>query len=133
MTDFAGVLVKAVVAALSVDTGAKALLGDPVRVFDAAPKDVVVPYLVIGRGGEVPLKGDGGGCEVLLSLTGVSRFAGQEEARAVVAVVREVLDGLVVSDGGVTGVLRVRGAEVFAGSEGRVSYGTLRLRAVMEG
>ncbi|WP_242913750.1 DUF3168 domain-containing protein [Brevundimonas pishanensis] len=133
MTDFAGVLAKGVVAALSAEAGVQALLGDPVRVFDAAPKGAVAPYLVIGRGGEVPLKGDGGGCEVLLSLTGVSRFAGQEEARAVVAVVREVLDGLAVSDGGVTGVVRVRGAEVFAGSEGRVSYGTVRLRAVMEG
>ena len=133
MTDFAGVLAKAVVAALSADAGAKALLGDPVRVFDAPPKGALAPYVVIGRGVEMPLKGDGGGCEVSLSLTGVSRFAGQEEARAVVAVVREVLDGLAVSDGGVTGCVRVRGAEVFSCSDGRGAYGALRLRAVMEG
>lgn len=133
MSDVAGVLVKAVVAALATNAAVTALLGDPVRVFDVPPKGAVVPYLLIGRGVEVPLKAEGGGAEVSLALTVVSRFAGQEEARAVVAVVREVLDGLAVSDGGVTGVVRVRGAEVFAGSEGRVSYGTVRLRAVMEG
>lgn len=133
MSDVAGVLVKAVVAALAADEGVQALLGDPVRVFDAPPKGGVAPYLLIGRGVEAPLKADGGGAEVSLSLTVVSRFSGQEEARAVVAAVRDVLDGLAVSDDGVAGVVRVRGAEVFSGSDGRGAYGVLRLRAVMEG
>lgn len=133
MTDYAGVLVRAVVVALSEDAEARALLGEPVRVFDMAPKGVAAPYVVIGRGGEVPLRGDGGGCEVSLSLTGVSRFAGQEEARAVVAVLRQVLDGRGVAEGGVTGRVRVLGSEVFSGSDGRAAYGVVRLRAVMEG
>lgn len=114
MSDVAGVLVKAVVAALSAEAGVKALLGDPVRVFDVPPKGTVAPYLVIGRGVEVPLNADGGGSEVTLSLSVVSRFSGQEEARTVVAAVRSALDGLAVSDGGVTGCVRVRGADVFA-------------------
>ncbi|WP_297801113.1 DUF3168 domain-containing protein [uncultured Brevundimonas sp.] len=133
MSDIAGVLVKAVVAALAADAALKALLGDPVRVFDAPPKGGVAPYLLIGRGVEVPLKAEGGGAEVSLSLSVVSGFAGQEEARAVVAVVRDVLDGLAVSEGGVTGNVRLRGAEVFVGGDGRGAYGILRLRAVMEG
>ena len=133
MSDVAGVLVKAVVAALAADEGVKALLGDPVRVFDAPPKGAVAPHLLIGRGVEVPLKAEGGGAEVSLSLSVVSRFAGQEEARAVVAAVRDGLDGLAVSEGGVTGIVRVRGTEVFVGGDGRGAYGILRLRAVMEG
>ena len=133
MSDVAGVLVKAVVAALAADGRVQALLGDPVRVFDAPPKGGLAPYLLIGRGVEVPLKAEGGGAEVSLSLTVVSRFSGQEEARAVVALVRDVLEGLAVSDDGVMGVVRVRGAEVFAGGDGRGAYGVLRLRAVMEG
>jgi len=133
MSDVAGVLVKAVVAALAANEAVKALLGDPVRVFDVPPKGAVARYLLVGRGVEVPLNAEGGGAEVTLSLSVVSRFSGQEEARAVVAAVRSALDGLAVSDGGVTGCVRVRGAEVFAGDDGRGAYGVLRLRAVMEG
>lgn len=133
MSDFAGALVKGVVAAVSADAGLKALCGDPVRVFDAAPKGVAAPYLLVGRGNEKPLAAQGGGSEIELSLTVVSRFAGQEEARAVVAGLRLVLDGLAVSQGAVAGVVRVRGAEVFSGADGRGAYGVLRLRSVMEG
>ncbi|WP_292043700.1 MULTISPECIES: hypothetical protein [unclassified Brevundimonas] len=43
MSDVAGVLVKAVVAALAVDEAVKALLGDPVRVFDVPPKGRLRP------------------------------------------------------------------------------------------
>lgn len=133
MSDVAGVLVKAVVAALAADEGVQALLGDPVRVFDVPPKGALAPYLLVGRGVEVPLNAEGGGAEVTLSLSVVSRFSGQEEARAVVAAVRSALAGLAVSDDGVTGCVRVRGADVFAGGDGRGAYGVLRLRAVMEG
>ena len=101
--------------------------------FDVPPKTAEAPYLVIGRAVEAPLGAQGGGCVVTLTVTAVSRFAGQEEARAVVAAMRDALEAFEVSDEGVKGVLRGRGAEVFSSSDGRGAYGVLRLRAVMEG
>ncbi|WP_406852013.1 DUF3168 domain-containing protein [Brevundimonas sp. BH3] len=73
------------------------------------------------------------GFEVELSLTAVSRFDGQEEARELAGAVRGALEGLALSQDGMSGRVAVRSVEVFAGADRRHAYGVVRLRAVMEG
>lgn len=130
MTDPLAAMVKAVVAILSGDAAVKALCGDPVRVWGVAPRGGAVPHLVIGGG---RWREGAAGFEVEMSLTAVSRFDGQEEARAIAGTVRNALSGAVLSADGMTGRAQVRGVEVFAGADRKHAYGVVRLRAVMEG
>ena len=68
-----------------------------------------------------------------MSLSAVSRFDGQEEARLLAGAVSGALEGLAVSQDGMAGRVAVRSVEVFAGQDRRHAYGVVRLRAVMEG
>jgi len=88
MKDHEGALAKALIAHLGGDGALKALLGDPMRVWDEPPQGAGFPHLVIGRCESRPLNADGGGVEQRLTLTCASRFRGLEEARAVAAAVR---------------------------------------------
>ena len=81
-------LQKALIAHLSEDVAVQALLGDPARIRDAAPREGELPHLLIGRCESRPVGADGGGVEHRLTLTVVSRFRGTEEAKAVLAAVR---------------------------------------------
>lgn len=129
MTDPLAALVKAVVAAVSGDAAVRALCGDPVPVFDVAPRGGAAPHLVIGRG---RWSEGAGGFDVELSLTAVSRFDGQEEARALAGAVRAALEGRTMVADGLSGLASVRDVEVFSGPERRHAYGVVRIRAVME-
>lgn len=122
-------VVKGVVAVLSGDEAVKALCGDPVRVWDVAPRSGAMPHLVIGGG---RWRDGAAGFEVELSVTAVSRFDGQEEARAIAGAVSAALSGVVLSADGMTGRTEVRLVEVFAGGDRKHAYGVVRLRAVME-
>jgi hypothetical protein len=76
---------------------------------------------------------DGGGVEQRLTLTGVSRFAGSEEAKATAAAVRACLhEAALEADGVRTVSLRVVLSDVFRAGDGRRTYAVLRLRAVTE-
>lgn len=75
----------------------------------------------------------GGGVEQRLTLTGVSRSAGSEEAKAVAAAVRACLhDAVLEADGVRTATLRATFADVFSTGDGRRTYAVVRLRAVTE-
>ena len=126
-------LQKALIAHLSEDVAVRALLGDPARIWDALPLDAELPHLLIGRCESRPVAADGGGVEQRLTLTGVSRFAGSEEAKAVAAAVRACLhEAVLEADGVRTATLRATFADVFRASDGRRTYAVVRLRAVTE-
>lgn len=110
------------------------LLGNPPRVYDQPPADLVYPYVSLGRSETRPWGGlDGEGLEHVLSLTVVSVFGGSEEAKAVMALVRLSLHGAVLSlDGHRLINLRVTYADLFKAADWRSTYGVLRLRAVTE-
>lgn len=129
MSDPLAALVKGVIAALGANEAVKALCGDPVRVRDVSAKGLAMPHLVIGNG---RWSEGAGGFEVELSLTAVSRFDGQEEARALGRAVSGALDGQVMAADGLSGAAQVRGVEVFGGADRKHAYGVVRLRAVME-
>lgn len=81
-----------------------------------------------------PAGGGGrGGVEQRLTLTGVSRFAGSEEAKAVSAAVRACLhEAVLEADGVRTATLRATFADVFRAGDGRRTYAVVRLRAATE-
>jgi Protein of unknown function (DUF3168) len=131
MRDHESALQKAVLAALKADAAVAALVGE--RVFDQAPEGTVCPYLALGRCESRPVAADGGGVEQRMTLTGVSRFAGSEEAKAVAAAVRACLhEAVLEADGVRTATLRANFADVFRAGDGRRTYAVVRLRAVTE-
>lgn len=135
MIDHESALQKAVLAALKGDAAVDALLGG--RVWDnatlGAPEGPGFPHLLIGRCESRPVAADGGGVEQALTLTGVSRFAGSEEAKAVAAAVRACLHETALEADGVRTVsLRVVLADVFRAGDGRRTFAVVRLRAVTE-
>lgn len=126
-------LQKALIAHLKADAAVQALLGEPARVWDAAPADPGFPHLLIGRCESRPVGADGGGVEQALTLTVVSRFRGTEEAKAALAAVRSALnDASLDADGVRTVSLRVSFADVFPGADGARTFAVLRVRAVTE-
>jgi hypothetical protein len=126
-------LQKALIGHLKADPTVQALLGDPARIWDAAPPRAACPHLLIGRCESRPVRADGGGIEQALTLTVVSRFDGTEEAKAVLAAVRTALnDAALEADGVRTVGLRVSFADVFPGADGARTFAVLRVRAVTE-
>lgn len=126
-------LQEALIGWLKGDARVRALLGEPVRVWDAPPDRPGFPHLLIGRSESRPVRADGGGVEHALTLTIVSRFRGTEEAKAVLAAVRARLEDAVVEADGVRTVsLRVAFADVFPGADGARTFAVLRVRAVTE-
>ena len=131
MRDHESALQKAVVGALKADPALSALIQG--RVYDQAPEGALCPYLALGRCESRPVAADGGGGEQKLTLTGVSRFAASEEAKAVAAAVRACLhEAVLEADGVRTATLRATFADVFRAGDGRRTYAVVRLRAVTE-
>ena len=133
MKDHEGALVKALIAHLRGDGALKALLGDPVRVWDQPPEEPAFPHLLIGKSESRGLKADGGGVEHRLTLTCASRFAGMEEARAVAAAARaRVADAPLEADGVRAVSLGVTFTDVFRSADLKRAWAVMRLRAVTE-
>lgn len=133
MSGHESALIKALIAWLKADAALKALLGDPVRVWDEPPVEIAWPHLALGRAESRPVAADGGGVEHRLTLTCVSRFAGAEEARAICAAVRARLDdAALVADGVRTVSLRITFTDVFRSADLKRTFGLMRLRAVTE-
>lgn len=133
MRDHEGALQKALIGHLRADTAVRALLGDPARVWDAAPADAVWPWLAIGRSESRPVAADGCGVEHTLSLRCASRFAGTEEAKAVLAAVRAALHDVTLEADGVRTVsIRATYADVFRSLDQKRVWGVVRVRAVTE-
>ena len=107
-------------------------LGAPARVYDQPPTEVLYPYVTFGR---VSAQSIGGvGTEVteqVLNLMCVSRFGGSEEAKAIAAELRVLLDGAALDLAGLVS-LRVSYIDVFRAADQRTTYALVRLRAVTE-
>lgn len=123
----------AIFARLKETAALNAWLGTPVRVFDAPPDDPILPYLSFSRSQSGPLRADAAAVEHRVTLTCLSDYRGQEEAKAVIALVREALDDAALTLEGQRLVsLRVTYSDVFRASDFRTTFGIVRLRAVTE-
>lgn len=126
-------LQKALIAHLGEDPGLQALLGDPVRVWDAPPDKPGFPHLLIGRAESRPAKWEGRGVEHVLTLTAVSRFRGTEQAKAIVAAIRlQLTDVVIAADGVRTVSLGLTFADVYPAPDRLRTFAVMRVRAVTE-
>lgn len=133
MSGHEAALQKALIAHLRADATLRALLGDPARVWDAAPRGAAFPHLLIGRSESRLIEADGCGVEHQLSLRCASRFEGTEEAKAICAAVRAAVHEAVLETDGVRVVsIRATYADVFRSSDHRRVWGVVRVRAVTE-
>jgi len=133
MRDHESALQKALIAHLRTDGTVRALLGDPARVWDEAPRDAAWPRLVVGRSESRPVAAEGCGVEHALTLRCASRFSGTEEAKAVLAAVRAALHDVTLEADGVRTVsIRTTYADVFRSADLKRVWGVVRVRAVTE-
>ncbi|QYF86030.1 DUF3168 domain-containing protein [Brevundimonas sp. PAMC22021] len=137
MSDHEGALQRALIERLRSDTGIRAVLGDPARVWDQPPGANLdhggFPRLLVGRGESRPVAADGCGIEHRLTLTAVSRFPGLEEARRIAGAVRAALEDAVLEADGVRTVsVAVVFSDVFRTGDWRRTQAVLRVRAVTE-
>ncbi|MCR6658569.1 MAG: DUF3168 domain-containing protein [Asticcacaulis sp.] len=107
-------------------------LGSPARVYDQVPAGVVYPYVSFGRVSAQSIGGvDAEVTEQAINLMCVSRFDGSEEAKAMAAELRVLLDGAALEIAGLVS-LRVTYVDVFRSADQRTTYALVRLRAVTE-
>jgi hypothetical protein len=127
-------LQKAIFAALAADPTLALLIGDPPRIYDDTPGEAVLPYVQIGDGTEA----DWGtaterGAEHQLTIHVWSRAGGRMEARAILAVIYDVLqDAALTLESNRLINLRFALSQVWRESDGETFHGTARYRAVTE-
>lgn len=132
-TDPERALVEAVLARLAGDGAMAPWLGAPARVHAQPPHQPTFPYLTISRTQSRPSPWQGGGAEILLTVTAVCRWGGAEEARAITGAARRVLEAERPElDGHRLVSLRAVYTDVFRSTDTRLTLGVLRLRAVTE-
>ena len=124
-------LQKAIYARLSGDAAVKSLIGDPVRVFDIAPKTTVYPYVAFSDWKTQPLIASPGGEVHELRLHVYSRDEGRRETRAILAAIYDALQDadLALGTAELTS-LRFVFSDLFQSADRRTWNGVLRFRAV---
>jgi len=125
-------LQKAVFAALVGDAGVGALIGD--RIYDAAPRNAVFPYVAIGTVETLDWStGTETGAEHRLTLHAWSRERGKAESYAIMEAVRAALDGAALAlDGHALVNLRFEAGSAGRDPDGLTWHGVMRFRAVTE-
>ena len=124
-------LLAAIRAALLSDAALQALLGDPARVYDDPPADVVFPYVTLGR--VESRAADAAAREALehaVTLHAWSRYGGRAETLDMIAALRAALHNAPLAvEGRELVLLFATFADVFRSGDGRTTHGVLRLRA----
>lgn len=125
-------LQKAIFAALVADAGVGALIGD--RIYDAAPRNAVFPYVEVGDAALVDWStGTEDGAEHRVVLHAWSRTRGKAECYAVMDAVRSALhDAPLTLDGHALVSLRHEFGDARRDPDGITFHGVLRFRAVTE-
>lgn len=125
-------LQKALYAALLADSGVRAELGDPPRIYDAPPESAAHPYAVLGEARATRIAGHPSGVEHDIRIRIVSRYEGRREVkRALEAVVAALHDADPPLEGARLVGLRFLFADIFARGDG-VFEGLARFRAATE-
>jgi hypothetical protein len=127
-------LLAAMRAAMLEHAAIQAVLGDPARVYDDPPPDVIFPYVTLGRMESRPADASGGeAIEHVITLHAWSRYGGRAEALDVIAALRAALHNAPLT---ITGrelvLLLATFSDVFRSGDGRTTHGVLRLKAITE-
>jgi hypothetical protein len=127
-------LQKAIFAALAADSTLALLIGNPSRIYDDPPGETVLPYVQIGDGTESDWSSaTETGAEHQLTIHVWSRAGGRMEARAILAVIYDVLqDASLTLDANRLINLRFTLSQVWRENDGETFHGMARYRAVTE-
>jgi len=88
MSDISLAVTDAIIAALKADAGVRAFLGDPARVYDDVPSDVLFPFVKVEIGSiQADLADDYEGYEILPKIDVWSRAVGSVEAKQIAAAI----------------------------------------------
>jgi len=127
-------LLEALRVALLADAGVQTALGDPARIYDEPPVDVVFPYVTLGRMESRAVDASAtDALEHAVTLHVWSRYGGRAEALDVIGAMRAVLHNAALTiEGRKLVLLFAMFADVFRSGDGRTTHGVLRIRAVTE-
>lgn len=116
------------------DAGVKAALGEPARIYDDPPPDVIFPYVTLGRVESRPSDAsDVDAIEHAITLHCWSRYGGRAEALQVIGALRDVLHNAALAiEGRRLVFLFAQFSDVFRSGDGRTTHGVLRLKALTE-
>jgi len=125
----------ALLAHLAADASVQAALGDPARIFDAAPEGAAFPYLSVGRGVSEP--SGASGADLIahrLTLHLWTRETGRRETKEMLGAIRAAVDeaSFALADGFTLISCRAVYADVFRTADSRLAHGVLRVQAVIE-
>ncbi|MEO1015283.1 MAG: DUF3168 domain-containing protein [Pseudomonadota bacterium] len=124
-------LQKAVHAAIGENDGVKALLGDPPRIYDIAPRRPVFPFATYGEWRASAYGGLPGGLEHDIRIRVFSRYEGRRESREIMAALQDALEGAPLAPEGRALVsMRFVFSDVFLRADGATWGGVIRFRAV---
>lgn len=124
---------KAIHATLAADVALRALIGDPPRVFDAAPKSGPFPFVVFGDARETKIPGADTLIEHELRLHVHSRYEGRREVKDIVTALLSALDDAPLTlDGYALISLRASFSDIVHRQESDTHQGVIRFRAVTE-
>ena len=125
----------ALLARLAADAGVRAVLGDPARIFDAAPEGAAFPYLSVGRGVSEPAgASDTQLIAHRLTLHLWTRETGRRETKEMLGAIRAVVDdaSFVLAGGFKLISCRIVYADVFRSADNRLAHGVLRVQAIIQ-
>jgi hypothetical protein len=126
-------LQKAIYERLLAEPALKALIGDPPRVYDAAPPGGAFPFVLFGEERAHKLAGADGLIEHDLRLIVHSRHGGRSEIKDVLVALIDALDGApLILEGARLVALRAAFFDIFPRADAGAHQGVLRLRAVTE-
>lgn len=120
---------KAIHNRLSTHVGVMSVLGDPARLYDAAPEDPLFPYLTYG---DVKIENQGGDdVDVVLqklSLHVWSRYQGRSEVLEILATIISALESAPLSlDSGTSLIATLPYTDVLRAPDGRTMHGVVRV------
>lgn len=133
MSDMDWALQEAIFAELSGNSAIEALLGSPIRLYDAVPRQAEFPYAVLGESGvhDASTTTDRA-TEHRVTLSIWSRQGGHREVKQIASALRDALDGVELTIPGFVD-LRFLSAEFSRDKDGESWNGSVQFRALIEG
>jgi hypothetical protein len=132
--DASRALQAAVAVHLADDAALAALIGNPPRLFDEAPRGAAFPYVTLGDDRVSDWRGDGfTGSQHVLTLHAWSRAPGRDEVKAILGALRMALDDAALAlEGHHLVLLHFVLADTERLADGHTLHGLARFRALTE-
>ncbi len=126
-------LQKAIHDALAADAAVQAVVGNPPRVYDSAPKTGAFPFIAFGDARETKIAGADGLAEHDIRINVHSRYEGRREVKDAVTAILSALDDAPLTLAGFALIsLRATFSDIIHRQDADAFLGVIRFRAVTE-